>query len=259
MYTGVGLGLQTAWVSWHDEPEDADSFGTGREGDEIYHDRDYAIQNNLDTQGYRLGPYFEKGPSAGHLKEELKAEGILYPLEGQPSGSMSRGLKSEPEDDKKWFIKTEIEDEKKPIKMELDEAIGIKTEQDMKVKMEAEERNYIKSKDQQDLKVKREQPNEINGIKREQDQQDAGAHLDRIKDEGSNERAQAGPRANGSSGSRDSKYRGGVRGSRMFVMPSTSGRVTQYTKEDKLAYFKQLAELVRRDRQMRGIKAPWES
>ncbi|KAF9366481.1 hypothetical protein BGX34_002354 [Mortierella sp. NVP85] len=256
MYTGVGLGLQTAWVSWHDEPEDTNLFGTGLEGDEIYHDRDYAIQNNLDTQGYRLGPYFERGPSADHLKEELKVEGILYPLEGEPSGSTSRGLKSGPEEDKKWFIKNEVEDEKKPIKMELDEAIGIKTEQDIKIKMEPKERNHIKSKDQQDLTVKREQPDETNGIKREQDQQDAGAHLDRIKDEGSNERVQAGPRVNGSSGSR---YRGGVRGSRMFVMPSTSGRVTQYTKEDKLAYFKQLAELVRRDRQMRGVKAPWES
>ncbi|KAI8605739.1 uracil-DNA glycosylase-like protein, partial [Dissophora ornata] len=49
-----------------------------------------------------------------------------------------------------------------------------------------------------------------------------------------------------------------VRGSRMFVMPSTSGRVTQYRREDKLAFFKQLAELVRKDRQVRGVKDPWE-
>ncbi|CAO3571948.1 unnamed protein product [Mortierella alpina] len=205
MYTGVGLGLQTAWVSWYDEPEDAGVMGDSDQKD-IKEEGRHTIQNNLDSQGYRLAPYFEKGPSAEKLIEELAAEGVPSPF-----------VKSET-----LSLKAEDDQNSKPIKTEIDEAhFGVKVEADD---------NVMKMEQTEDRKIK-EDPAAF------QHQQQQGA----------------------SGSSTGSVYRGGVRGSRMFVMPSTSGRVTQYRKEDKLAYFKQLAELVRRDRQLRGVKDPWAS
>ncbi|KAF9111179.1 hypothetical protein BGX27_005295 [Mortierella sp. AM989] len=200
MYAGVGLGLQTAWVSWYDEPEDDCLVGV-KQDDDLGDGRSNAIQHNLDTQGYRLAPYFERGPSSNKLESDLEAEGTPSPFKREPMEAKGSGIKNEPEDEKKP-IKTELDDTN-PVKMELDEKNGIKFEQlvDKKVKM-----SY---------------------------------------DEGE------------SSSSLEYKFKGGVRGSRMFVMPSTSGRVTQYRKEDKLAYFKQLEELVRKDRRIRGVKDPW--
>ncbi|KAF9573642.1 hypothetical protein EC968_008279 [Mortierella alpina] len=197
MYTGVGLGLQTAWVSWYDEPEDADADAVSTSGQEdIKEEGRHTIQSNLDSQGYRLANYFEKGPSAEKLAEELAREGVPSPFVKSDSGS----------------LETEDDQDKKSIKSEIDEA-------HCDTKMEPTEDGKIK------------------------------------EDPAASKQQQQG--ASGSS--TGSLYRGGVRGSRMFVMPSTSGRVTQYTKEDKLAYFKQLAELVRRDRQLRGVKDPWAS
>ncbi|KAG9323891.1 hypothetical protein KVV02_006257 [Mortierella alpina] len=205
MYTGVGLGLQTAWVSWYDEPED--ERGMGDAGQEDFKEEGrHTIQNNLDSQGYRLSTYFENGPSAEKLVEELAREGIPSPF--VKSGSVS--------------LKAEDDQDRKPSKTEMDEAhFGVKVESDVKSEMKVEQ-------------------TEDRAIK---------------ADPAAFQHQQQG--ASGSS--TGSVYRGGVRGSRMFVMPSTSGRVTQYRKEDKLAYFKQLAELVRKDRRLRGVKDPWAS
>ncbi|KAF9952127.1 hypothetical protein BGZ70_000710 [Mortierella alpina] len=204
MYTGVGLGLQTAWVSWYDEPEDAGVMGyAGQEN--IKEEGRHTIQNNLDSQGYRLAPYFEKGPSVEKLVEELVAEGVP-----------SLFVKSE-----SLPLKAEDDQDSKPIKTEIDEAhFGVKVEADV---------SEMKMEQTEDRKIKED------SAALQQQQQGA------------------------SGSSTGSMYRGGVRGSRMFVMPSTSGRVTQYRKEDKLAYFKQLAELVRKDRRLRGVKDPWAS
>ncbi|KAF9095193.1 hypothetical protein BGX23_000887 [Mortierella sp. AD031] len=198
MYSGVGLGLQTAWVSWDDTPEDDEQlFGADLE------DKRHPIQRQMNEQGYRLAPFLEDGPSAERLDAQLAAEGAPSPYVKREDGSsfIKTGLKEE-EVDSKEDIKMEVEEEDvKPIKEELDDKNSIKKELDDK------------------SLVKREESSSL---------------------------------------SRQPRYRGGVRGSRMFVMPSTSGRVTQYRKEDKLAYFQQLAELVRKDRQIRGVKPPWE-
>ncbi|KAF8941272.1 hypothetical protein BGZ58_000557 [Dissophora ornata] len=214
MYSGVGLGLQTAWVSWYNEVEDG-NFPVLGQNDNDDDGGIYAIQNNLEAEGYRLAPYFERGPGAEMLEHELEAEGVPSPFKREDSKRKSAGLKLEPEEDKKKPIKPEV-GETPPVKMEIDEKNGIKTEHS-----------------EEDVKVK----------------------IDQYEGESSSGRARTQSRANGSS---ESRYRGGVRGSRMFVMPSTSGRVTQYRREDKLAFFKQLAELVRKDRQVRGVKDPWE-
>ncbi|KAG0359020.1 hypothetical protein BC939DRAFT_501449 [Gamsiella multidivaricata] len=214
MYAGVGLGLQSAWVSWHDEPEDEVLTGIGHDHDDV--GREHAIQNNLDDQGYRLAPYFEKGPSAEQLEEQLAAEGAPSPFKREVSEGKSFGIKAEVEDEEKP-IKAELDEDSKPDRMDIDDKNGIKPEQ------------------LEDVKVK-------------------------VKTDGAGgESSGSGQSRSGANGGpMESRYRGGVRGSRMFVMPSTSGRVTQYRREDKLAYFKQLAELVRKDRRMRGVKAPWE-
>ncbi|KAF9187135.1 hypothetical protein BGZ51_001517 [Haplosporangium sp. Z 767] len=204
MYTGVGLGLQTAWVSWGDEPEDMGVMGTAYE-DDVNH----VIQKNLDEQGYRLAPYFERGPSATRLEERLAQEGVPSPFVKREEGmSDSQGIKAEGEETSEMKMKTDM-DEERPMNTD--------TEKDEKIKDEPMD----------DTKVKAEQ----------------------LYAKSTGEAAGPSRRI----------YMGGVRGSRMFVMPSTSGRVTQYRREDKLAYFKQLAELVRRDRQIRGVKAPWET
>ncbi|KAG0245726.1 hypothetical protein B0O80DRAFT_496267 [Mortierella sp. GBAus27b] len=268
MYTGVGLGLQTAWVSWYDEPEDQDLAGF-KQGNEIRHDREQSIQNNLDTHGYRLATYFEEGPSVEQLKRDVSVEGVSYTLPGEFSESKSTGPEPKKpvkmELDEKYDIKAE-QGQAEKIKMELDEDIRIKPEQDQDRKVEPNQQQDVKIKmecdkddirvEQQDTKFKiepedRTELDSRNDTNVEQDWQDTKTKADPIKEERLN-----GQRTNTTW---ESRSRGGVRGSRMFVMPSTSGRVTQYTKEDKLAYFKQLAELVRRDRQMRGVKAPWES
>jgi hypothetical protein len=201
MYSGVGLGLQTAWVSWDDTPEDEDMklFGADLE------DRKHPIQRQMNEQGYRLAPFLETGPAAGKLDSQLAAEGAPSPYVKREDGStgINTELKEEQVDSKE-DIKMEAVEDVKPVKQELDDNYMVKQELDDK------------------QSVKKEQA------------------------------------SSSSSSSRQPRYRGGVRGSRMFVMPSTSGRVTQYRKEDKLAYFQQLAELVRKDRQIRGVKAPWE-
>ncbi|KAF9280793.1 hypothetical protein BGZ68_007020 [Mortierella alpina] len=206
MYTGVGLGLQTAWVSWYDEPEDERVMGVSGQEDSKEEGR-HTIQNNLNSQGYRLAPYFENGPSAEKLVEELSKEGIPSPF-----------IKSE-----LVSLKTEEDQDRKPLKTDIDEThLGAEVEADGKSEMKVEQAEDRETK--ADPTVSQPHQQETSG-----------------------------------SSSVCSMYRGGVRGSRMFVMPSTSGRVTQYRKEDKLAYFKQLAELVRRDRQLRGVKDPWAS
>jgi len=176
MFSGVGLGLQTAWVSWYDEEEDHAVLG-------LEDDRTHAIQNNLDSQGYRLAPYLEDGPASVKLEQELAGEGIASP-----------------------FIKRENTET-----VNQEHAGSSSSSAGVRIMSEA-------SEDSKPLKVEQEI----------QDQKNQGRPMRNLN-------------------------RGGVRGSRMFVMPSTSGRVTQYRKEDKLAYFQQLAELVRRDRQMRGL------
>lgn len=181
MFSGVGLGLQTAWVSWYDEEEDHAILG-------LDDDRSHTIQNNLDSQGYRLAPYFEDGPASVKLEQELAAEGITSPF-----------IKRE-------NIETEtVKQEPAAPSSSLSSSAGVRIKSEI-------------SEDIKPLKIGQEI----------QDQKPQGRLQHNLD-------------------------RGGVRGSRMFVMPSTSGRVTQYRKEDKLAYFQQLAELVRRDRQMRGL------
>ncbi|KAF9332865.1 hypothetical protein BG006_004256 [Podila minutissima] len=225
MFAGVGLGLQTAWVSWYDEVEDdALMSGSGGEDDKA------VIQHNLGAQGYRMSPYFEEGPGAAKMEQELAAEGVPSSFGSQeyrsafvkrePGTRTLSGLHMKYEEDKeKKDIKMDMDLDDHDVKVKVEEETKVKTEQEIKVKME------------QDAKVKMENSASSSrmDVKREQDQDDQSK----------------GPPA--------WPKRGVVRGSRMFVMPSTSGRVTQYRKEDKLAYFKQLAELVRRDRQLRGL------
>ncbi|KAG0371511.1 hypothetical protein BGX24_001568 [Mortierella sp. AD032] len=210
MFSGVGLGLQTAWVSWDDTPED-DGMAEGSElfGADL-EDRGHPIQRHMNEQGYRLAPYLESGPSANKLDSQLSAEGAPSPYVKRENGSTY-------------------------IKIELKEVDQAESKEDIKMELVAEG----------DFKpVKQELADDKHSIKKElADDKSA------IKHESS---------YSSLSSSRQPRYRGGVRGSRMFVMPSTSGRVTQYRKEDKLAFFQQLAELVRRDRQIRGVKAPWE-
>ncbi|KAG0345863.1 hypothetical protein BG005_001076 [Podila minutissima] len=225
MFAGVGLGLQTAWVSWYDEVEDdALMSASGGEDDKA------VIQHNLGAQGYRMSPYFEEGPGAAKMEQELAAEGVPSPFGSQEYRSAY--VKREPGTRtlSGLHMKYEEDKEKKDIKMDIDlddHDVKVKVEEETKVKIEQE----IKVKKEQDAKVKMENiaSSSRMDVKREQDQDDQSK----------------GPPA--------WPKRGVVRGSRMFVMPSTSGRVTQYRKEDKLAYFKQLAELVRRDRQLRGL------
>ncbi|KAF9132020.1 hypothetical protein BGW39_000951 [Mortierella sp. 14UC] len=210
MYSGVGLGLQTAWVSWCDTPED-DLFGADLE------DQKHPIQRQMNEQGYRLAPFLETGPGAERLDSQLVAEGAPSPYVKREDGStwIKTELKEEQVDSKE-DIKMEAVEDVKPGKQELGDKHAIKQEQDDK------------------QLVKKEPVGDKSAMKHEP------------------------ASSSSSSSSSQPRYRGGVRGSRMFVMPSTSGRVTQYRKEDKLAYFQQLAELVRRDRQIRGVKAPWE-
>ncbi|KAF9912829.1 hypothetical protein EC991_008695 [Linnemannia zychae] len=210
MYSGVGLGLQTAWVSWDDLPED-ELFGTDLE------DRKHSIQRQMNEQGYRLAPSLETGPGAERLDSQLIAEGSPSPYVKHEDGStwIKTELKEDQVDNKE-DIKLEVVEDVKPVKRGIDGKHAIKPEADDK------------------QSIKKELVDEKSDIKNE-----AFSSVSL-------------------STPRQSRYRGGVRGSRMFVMPSTSGRVTQYRKEDKLAFFQQLAELVRRDRQIRGVKAPWE-
>ncbi|KAF9437572.1 hypothetical protein BGZ76_000169 [Entomortierella beljakovae] len=195
MYAGVGLGLQTAWVSWYDEAED-DVLEGVKDGDDFGDGRSYETQNNLDTQGYRLAPYFERGPSYDNLESKLKAEGIVHPIKHEKSETKDPSIKKEP-DDTMTGIKMEKQEDKKV---------------DVQMEEEGESSNSGQFQSQADRSLE----------------------------------------------TKYKKYKGGVRGSRMFVMPSTSGRVTQYKREDKTAYLKQLAGLVRKDRRMRGLKDPWE-
>ncbi|KAI1317189.1 hypothetical protein EDD11_008881 [Mortierella claussenii] len=222
MYSGVGLGLQTAWVSWFDEPEDQGLPGVGSgAGDDIGVAGERVIQNNLDAQGYRLAPYFETGPSIDSLETKLEAEGVPSPFKRESTETKDPNIKTE--------LKAEEEEDVKPMKMEIDDKNSVKLEQ-------AKEENQ-----DQEVKVKVDYAAEE-------------------AEESARSRANIGG-GSGTSGSLQSRFargREGSRGSRMFVIPSTSGRVTQYRKEDKLAYFKQLAELVRKDRRMRGVKDPWE-
>ncbi|KAG0197815.1 hypothetical protein BGX28_008693 [Mortierella sp. GBA30] len=233
MYSGVGLGLQTAWVSWYDEPEDVGVIGVSGQDmkEEEQEEGTHAIQNNLDSQGYRMAPYFEKGPSAEKLKEELDAEGVhtttFFKNEEEMQENDSLKAEDEEEDDKKKSV----------VKMEADEIRLV-----VKPEVDDEKSSLVKLEDAEDVKVKADQ------IEAEY------ASAERQKNQATQRQQQA---AKGPSSSNYPVYRGGVRGSRMFVMPSTSGRVTQYRKEDKLAYFKQLAELVRKDRRLRGVKDPW--
>ncbi|KAG0287491.1 hypothetical protein BGZ96_008578 [Linnemannia gamsii] len=221
MYSGVGLGLQTAWVSWDDTPED----------DELLLGADIAnpIQRQMNEQGYRLAPFLGTGPGAEKLDGQLMAEGAPSPYVKREDGGLvgiNAELKEEEEVDCKKDVKMEdVDQDVKPVKAELDDKTLIKKE----LNDDDDEHNKLYVKKEQDDK---------NAIKTE---------LYHASTSSSSSRAPATPR-----------YRGGVLGSRMFVMPSTSGRVTQYRKEDKLAFFQQLAELVRRDRQIRGVKAPWE-
>ncbi|KAG0045759.1 hypothetical protein BGZ83_009011 [Gryganskiella cystojenkinii] len=182
MFAGVGLGLQTAWISWYNEEEDYAVLP----GDSDDQERNHAIQNNLDAQGYRLAPYLEEGPASAKLEEELAAEGVSSPFvkhEPTDNGSIKQERSGTSSSSSLVFkTKTEAMEDTKPLEADVD------------------------------IEDMRTQGRPLRGLNR-----------------------------------------GGVRGSRMFVMPSTSGRVTQYRKEDKLAYFKQLAELVRKDRQMRGV------
>lgn len=187
MFSGVGLGLQTAWVSWYDESEDDALLEAIGDDD----DRNHAIQNNLDSQGYRLAPFLEEGPAPVKLEQDLAEEGAPSPFKRDTSvkvkqeqnGSSSLSSSASASSSSTGVhIKTETSEDVKPLKVE------------------------------EEIDSKQTQRRPLNSLNR-----------------------------------------GGVRGSRMFVMPSTSGRVTQYRKEDKLAYFKQLAELVRRDRRLRGL------
>ncbi|KAG0323093.1 hypothetical protein BGZ99_002932 [Dissophora globulifera] len=205
MYTGVGLGLQTAWVSWYDEPEDedlADIKHDDRDLDDLGN-RDYLIQSNLDAQGYRLAPYFKRGPSIDELEGKLEEEGAHSSLKREAMGIDGNRVKSEEDEHMDMSTNAEFA-EVKPLKTEIDET---------------------------------------NDVKKEGQYEDKKVKMDHSVGDGSS--LESGDRGRG----------GRVRGSRMFVMPSTSGRVTQYRKEDKLAYFKQLAELVHKDRQLRGMKA----
>ncbi|KAF9203296.1 hypothetical protein BGZ59_001721 [Podila verticillata] len=221
MFAGVGLGLQTAWVSWYDETEDDALMGGGDE------DNKAVVQHNLSAQGYRMSPYFEEGPGARKIEQDLAAEGVPSPFGSQEyrSGFVKReaGTESFP----KLHLKRDEEEDSKDVKMDVDvHDFKVKVEEETKVKVEED----IKVKVEQEAKVKVEDfASSSSSVKRDQEQEDR------------------------SKGPPTWPKRGVVRGSRMFVMPSTSGRVTQYTKQDKLAYFKQLAELVRRDRQLRGL------
>ncbi|KAG0060611.1 hypothetical protein BGZ90_003960 [Linnemannia elongata] len=216
MYSGVGLGLQTAWVSWDDTPEDEELLWGADLGD-----KGNPIQRRMNEEGYRLGPFFEDGPGAERLDGQLRAEGTPSPYVKREDGSMGIKVKLKEEE-------VNRKEDVKPVKAELDDKTLIKKELD---------------NDDEDNKQY---------VKKEQDDKNA------IKPELYQDTKSSSSSSSSSAVRPTPRYRGGVRGSRMFVMPSTSGRVTHYRKEDKLAFFQQLAELVRRDRQIRGVKAPWE-
>ncbi|KAF9144043.1 hypothetical protein BGX30_014027 [Mortierella sp. GBA39] len=218
MYSGVGLGLQTAWVSWDDTPEDEELLW-GADLD----DKRNPIQGRINEEGYRLGPFFEGGPSAERLDGQLRKEGAPSPYFKREDGSM--GIKVELKEEE--VDRMENVEDVKLVKAELDDKTVIKKE--------------LNDDDEDNKQYVKKEQDDKNEIKTEL------CHDTKPSSPSSSSAARPTPR-----------YRGGVRGSRMFVMPSTSGRVTQYRKEDKLAYFQQLAELVRRDRQIRGVKAPWE-
>ncbi|KAG0335732.1 hypothetical protein BG000_007275 [Podila horticola] len=219
MFAGVGLGLQTAWVSWYDESEDDALMAESGEDDKP------VIQHNLAAQGYRMSPYFEEGPGAVKLEQELAVEGVPSPF-GSPE-YRSAFVKREPGTETFSGLHVKRE-EKKDIKTDMDVDVV-----DIKVKVEE-----TKIKIEENVKVKIEQDNKVKV------ENVASSSRTDVKEQDQDDRSKGPPAW---------PKRGVVRGSRMFVMPSTSGRVTQYRKEDKLAYFKQLAELVRRDRQLRGL------
>ncbi|KAF9896945.1 hypothetical protein BX616_006459 [Lobosporangium transversale] len=248
MYAGVGLGLQTAWVSWYDEPEDQMLLGMDHghnHGNSNGSRRSHSVQDNLDSQGYRLAPFFERGPSLDKIKRELEAQGVPFQLKRELSETKDDGIKSEPSEDKKtnelMHVKKEPRDEDK-IKTEIKEEPELST-----MKME------IDTKDgSEHVELKADHAHVRSEGKGK------GKGKSKSESESREEMGRSRLDASGSLDSRSTMNRGAVRGSRMFVIPSTSGRVTHYKKEDKLAYFKQLAELVRQDRRMRGVKDPWD-
>ncbi|KAF9421030.1 hypothetical protein BGZ94_008981 [Podila epigama] len=223
MFAGVGLGLQTAWVSWYDEDEDdALNISTKEEP---------GLQYNLNAQGYRMSPYFEQGPSAVKLEQDLAAEGVPSPF---GSDKYRAGFVKREED----LAQPKREEEEEDVKTEMDVDVKVKVE--VKVKEEG---------DEDEKKVKLESHNGVVDYGN-----DKGKGKATIKSEDEKELKSEKKERDHSTGPPSWPRRGVVRGSRMFVMPSTSGRVTQYRKEDKLAYFKQLAALVHRDRQLRGLE-----
>ncbi|KAG0241327.1 hypothetical protein BGW41_006046 [Actinomortierella wolfii] len=185
MFCGVGLGLQTGFVSWDEEDDHFDRLVQGEEARPSFKNKAVSTaKKERGTEPYRLAPFFTKGPALDRLNQELEKEGVPVHFN---------------------VVKDDDEDVK-PVKKE--------EEQDVKPTIKEENMDETK-------------PN----IKKEESFGES------------------------SSTSANTQSRRPVfRGSRMFVMPSTSGRVTQYRKEDKLAFFRQLAELVYRDRLDRGLK-----
>jgi G:T/U-mismatch repair DNA glycosylase len=256
MFAGVGLGLQTAWVSWYDEMEDDALMGGGEE------DSKAVIQHNLGAQGYRMSPYFEEGPGARKMEQDLAAEGVPSPFGSQEyrSGFVKREACTESFSD--LHLKRDEEEDSNDVKMDVDvHDFKVKVEEETKVKVEETKvkvEGEINVKVEEDTKVKVEENTKVKveedtKIKVEEDIKVKVEQDTKVKVEDFASSSSSVKREDRSRGPPSWPKRGVVRGSRMFVMPSTSGRVTQYTKQDKLAYFKQLAELVRRDRQLRGL------
>ncbi|KAF9976867.1 hypothetical protein BGZ73_007575 [Actinomortierella ambigua] len=190
MFAGIGLGLQTGFVSWGDEDDDKADGDDDEDDDKAQFDRlikdedskpsfkNKAVAKAKAERGvapYRLSPFFTQGPALERLQGELEKEGV-------------------------------------PVHF-----------------------NVVKEEDKEDVKrVKKETPED----------QDSKLAIKKEEEPETPESSKAAARR---------RRRPVFQGSRMFVMPSTSGRVTQYRKEDKLAFFQQLAELVRKDRVDRGL------
>ncbi|KAF9164354.1 hypothetical protein DFQ26_001565 [Actinomortierella ambigua] len=203
MFAGVGLGLQTGFVSWEEEEEEEEEDKDKKDDDDDdddEHDNDQAQFDRLikdedsrpsfknkavvkakqerGVAPYQLSPFFTQGPALERLQEELRKEGVPVHF----------NVVKEEEDDKEAFKRVKKEE---------------REEQDHKLAIKKEEADT--------------------------------------------------PESSKAAARRRRRSRPVFQGSRMFVMPSTSGRVTQYRKEDKLAFFRQLTELVRQDRLDRGL------
>ncbi|KAF9577319.1 hypothetical protein BGW38_007529, partial [Lunasporangiospora selenospora] len=234
MFTGIGLGLQTGWVGWDDEEED-----------EI-----------LQSDNEMNIPKKEEEGEDEVLKKEEDTDVLMKTENNQDDDDEEEETKPKKEEDdseprKRTFrtVQDEIESTGYRISPYLEDGPAIK-------KLKGD----LAREGTPSPLIKRE-PSLSDGLLRikkeeEEDKKEQKAKTDIpavVRHHRNGAKTTTKTTEAAAAAAATTSKRGYVRGSRMFVMPSTSGRVTQYKREDKLAYLQQLSELVRKDRKLRGL------